>query len=102
VGSEMLRRMAESIYGDGDPAEIYYVGLAQRVEKNETGYTLTIPLPFVSKEKVELTRSSFDELVIHIGNHKRNLLLPHILTSLNVMGAKHQGDELVVSFEARE
>ena len=102
VGVKMLRRMAESIYDDGDPTQLYYLGQAQRVKKSETGYTLTIPLPFVGKEEIQLTRSSFDELVIHIGNHKRNLLLPHVLTNLEVAGAKHEGDELVVSFEEKE
>jgi arsenite-transporting ATPase len=101
VGLEMLRRMAESIYGDGDPTQVYYVGQIQRVEKKGAEYTLTIPLPFVSKEEVQLTRSSFDELVIHIGNHKRNLLLPHALSGLEVVGAKHQGDKLVVRFEGK-
>jgi len=102
VGLKMLRRMAESIYGDGDPTQVYYTGQAQRVEKNEHGYTLTIPLPFVSKEEVQLIRSTFDELVIHIGNHKRNLLLPRVLVSLEVVEAKHQGDELAVRFEEKE
>lgn len=101
VGLEMLRRMADSIYDDGDPAQVYYVGLAQRVEKGDSGYTLTIPLPFVAKEEVQLTRSSFDELIIHVGNHKRNLLLPHVLSGLEIVGAKHQGDELAVSFEKK-
>jgi arsenite-transporting ATPase len=102
VGLKMLRRMADSIYGDGDPTQVYYVGLAQRVEKNGTAYTLTIPLPFVSKEEVQLTRSSFDELIIHIGNYKRNLLLPRVLSGLEVVGAKHQEDELAVRFEGKE
>jgi len=102
VGLEMLRRMAGSIYGDGDPTQVYYVGLAQRVEKNEHGYTLTIPLPFVTKEEVQLTRSSFDELIVHIGNHKRNLLLPHALVGLQVTGAKQKGNELAVRFEAKK
>jgi arsenite-transporting ATPase len=101
VGLDMLRRMAESIYGDGDPTQVYYVGLAQRVEKNGADYTLTLPLPFVAREEIQLTRSSFDELVIHIGNYKRNLLLPRVLSDLEVVGAKHQGDELVVRFEEK-
>ena len=102
VGLKMLRRMADSIYGDGDPTQVYYVGLAQQVEKNGTAYTLTIPLPFVSKKEVQLTRSSFDELIIHIGNYKRNLLLPRVLSGLEVVGAKHQEDELAVRFEGKE
>ncbi|MFZ5918015.1 MAG: ArsA family ATPase [Chloroflexota bacterium] len=102
VGSEMLRRMAESIYGETDPTRVFFVGRAQRVEKNDHGYSLTVPLPFVSRQEVQLTRSSFDELVIHIGNHKRSLLLPHVLTGLQVTDARHQGDELVVRFSSRE
>lgn len=102
VGLEMLCRMAESIYGDGDPTQVYCVGQAQRVEKDDHGYTLIILLPFVAKEEVQLTRSSFDELVIHIGNHKRNLLLPRVLSGLEAVGAKHQGNELVVRFEGKE
>ena len=101
VGLEMLRRMAQSIHGDDDPTRVYYVGRAQRVEKNDHGYTLTIPLPFVAKEKVQLTRSTFDELVIHIGNYKRNLLLPRALMGLEVTGARHQEDKLVVRFEPK-
>jgi arsenite-transporting ATPase len=95
----MLRRMAESIHGDGDPTQVYYVGQVQQVAKNDHGYTLTVPLPFVAKEDVQLTRSTFDELVIHIGNHKRNLLLPRVLLGLEVVGAKHEGDELAIRFE---
>ncbi len=102
VGLEMLRRMAERIYGDDDPAQVYYTGQRQQVEKNAHGYKLTIPLPFVSKEEVQLTRSTFDELVVHIGNHKRNLMLPHVLAGLEVQSARHEGDKLVVHFAARE
>ena len=102
VGLEMLRRMAESIHGDGDPTEVYYVGQVQQVARNDHGYTLTVPLPFVVKEDVQLTRSTFDELVIHIGNQKRNLLLPRVLLGLEVVGAKHEGEELVVRFEEKE
>lgn len=101
VGLEMLRRMARSIHGDDDPTRVYYVGWAQRVEKDDHGYTLTIPLPFVAKEKVQLTRSTFDELVIHIGNYKRNLLLPRALTGLEVTGARYQEDRLAVRFEPK-
>jgi len=98
VGVDMLRRMGEAIFGQRDPTEIFYTGQLPHVEQRDGNYVLCIPLPFVRKEDIQLTRSSFDELVVHIGNRKRNIMLPHVLTTLEVQGAKHEGDVLVVRF----
>jgi len=83
VGLDMLRRMAESIYGDSDPTEVYFVGRTHSVEKKDGRYVLSLLLPFVEKENLQLTRSG-DELIVHIGNRKRNLILPRVLVNLDV------------------
>jgi arsenite-transporting ATPase len=101
VGLDMLRRMAESIYGDGDPTEIAFVGRTHSVEKKDGRYILSVPLPFVEKQDLELTRSR-DELIVHIGNRKRNLILPRVLASLDVQSAKFDEDTLVITFGADE
>ncbi len=101
VGLDMLRRMAESIYGDRDPTEVYFVGQAHSVEKKDGRYSLSLLLPFVEKEDLQLTRSG-DELIVHIGNRKRNLILPRVLASLDVQSAKFDGDTLVITFGAGE
>ena len=97
VGLDMLRRMAESIYGYDDPTDIYFVGRTHSVEKKDGRYILSLPLPFVEKQDLQLTRSG-DELIVHIGNRKRNLILPRVLASLDVQSAKFDEDTLVITF----
>jgi arsenite/tail-anchored protein-transporting ATPase len=97
VGPDMLRRMAHAIYGDRDPSEVYFVGRAQEIKKEGDTYEMRLPLPFISKEQIRLTRSA-DELVVHIGNQKRNLILPRALTGLQVITARHEDDVLTLVF----
>jgi arsenite-transporting ATPase len=97
VGTTMLRRMAEAIYGDKDPTQVLYTGKVQRIEKMDGEYNLKLPLPFASKENVRLSRYG-DELVITIGNFRRNLILPRALAGLDVKRAKMDGQMLTVTF----
>jgi arsenite-transporting ATPase len=102
VGADMLREMAAALFGERDPTEVLYVGEEQRVVKLDDGYQLTIPLPFVSGEEIELTRSSHDELIVHIGNRKHLLSLPRSLAALHVESAKQQEGTLRVTFRSGE
>ncbi|MFQ6057899.1 MAG: ArsA family ATPase [Anaerolineae bacterium] len=97
VGLEMLRRMAESIYGSQDPTQIFYQGQTQSIEKVNGEYRLSLRLPFITKEDLILTRSGA-ELIVHIGNYKRNLILPRVLVGLEVKRAKFEGEALTVIF----
>ncbi|MEJ2556274.1 MAG: TRC40/GET3/ArsA family transport-energizing ATPase [Anaerolineae bacterium] len=97
VGVDMLRRMAETLYGEDDPARIMFKGRAHTVQKINGCYELKLPLPFVTRERIQLTRSG-DELIIRIGNQKRNLVLPHALAALDVGEARYEGDRLAVTF----
>jgi len=99
VGLAMLRRMAESIYGDGDPTKVYFIGRTHSVEKKNGCYILRLLLPFVEKQDLQLTRSG-DELIVHIGNRKRNLILPRVLASLDIQSAKFDKDTLMITFGA--
>jgi arsenite-transporting ATPase len=101
VGLDMLRRMAESIYGDDDPTKIYFVGRTHGVEKKDGRYILSLPLPFVEKQDLQLTRSG-DELIVHIGNRKRNLILPRVLATLDIQSARFDEDTLMITFGTNE
>jgi hypothetical protein len=68
------------------------------VIRQDDGYRLCIPLPFVSSEQIELTRSSHDELIIHIGNRKHLLSLPHSLAALETGKARIEGSTLCIDF----
>jgi arsenite-transporting ATPase len=52
----------------------------------------------VEREEVQLHRSVFDELVVRIGNWKRNVSLPLGLARLDVASARFEDDRLNVYF----
>jgi arsenite-transporting ATPase len=97
VGPAMLRRLANEVYGDRDPADLFYVGQRQRVEQKDGQYRLIVPLPLTTKEAIQLGRFG-EELTVHIGNQKRNIVLPRALVTMDVLGAQYDGDTLVIRF----
>jgi len=97
VGESMLRAMAQAVFAADDPTRIFFQGKGHYIAKDDGGYTLTMPLPLVSKEAVDLTRIQ-DELVIRIGNFRRNLILPRALVPLPVTEAKLEANELRLRF----
>lgn len=97
VGLEMLGKMGDAIFGDADPANVFFHGKTQTIEPTETGYVLKMPLPLATKEQLDLMQTG-DELVVQVGDYKRNLILPRALASLQISGAKLEGGELRVSF----
>ena len=98
VGMEMLRTMALAIFGEEDPAKLFYRGKSQQITKRGQRYYLRLPLPLVDRSEIHLTKTAYDELVIRIGNWKRNLTLPRVLAGLEVLGARYDGNSLVVTF----
>ncbi len=105
TGVAMLEEMAATLFGpattqggDGDPTRYFYVGKPQEIFRQDGYYVLSIPLPLVEREQVQLHRSVFDELVIHIGNWKRNVSLPMGLARLEIAGAEYVEDRLNIRF----
>jgi arsenite-transporting ATPase len=72
---ERLAEMGKMIYGDTDPSEIMHKENLYEIKQKDGDYTLTIKLPFVSKEYVDLFKEEGD-LVIRIGSFKRHVFLP--------------------------
>lgn len=106
TGVTMLTQMAAKLFGEtgvrggeGDPTTHYYLGKAQEIYRQDSHYILSIALPMVEREQVQLHRSVFDELIVRIGNWKRNISLPIGLAKLEIDGAKYAEDRLNISFK---
>ena len=99
VGTTMLARMGQEIYGDANPTEIYYRGKAQNLVKTDEGYSLLLPLPLVQKGDVKLHRGAYDELIVRIGGWKRHISLPSSLTGKAVAGARYRDNHLEIRFK---
>ncbi len=99
VGERMLTRMGEAIYGDRDASDRFYEGSTQRVEKVGSEYVLALRLPFVERAAVDLSRHD-GELLVRVGNYRRELSLPRVLAQRQTLGASLEGGELRVRFGA--
>ena len=97
VGEKMLLRMADAVYGQRDPAEHFYEGSSQRVEKVGAEYVLSLKVPFVDRSEIELSRHD-GELFVTIGNYRREIALPRVLAQRETKGAAMEDGELKVRF----
>lgn len=99
VGMERLAEMGKMIYGDADPSGILYEETLYTVEEKNGGYRLSIRLPFVTKDFVDLFKEE-GHLVIRIGSFKRHVFLPRALFNLKPSGAKLEDNTLAIDFPA--
>src|SRR5919197_60478 len=97
VGLELLGEMGQEVYGDRDATEILHRDEPIRVRKRGPSYVLSLRLPFVEREDLDVDRKA-DELHIRVGSYKRNMVLPQTLKRLEVQGANFVEDRLEVRF----
>lgn len=97
VGLAMLERMGRSLFADNDPLNVWMSGPVQTVRKKGGCYYLRLRLPFLQKEELSLLKRG-DELVVSIGNFRRDLVLPRALADLTVKRARLEEGYLVVRF----
>lgn len=98
VGFDALERLAKDIYGDKDPTKVFYKGKTMDIKKlGRKEYVMRLKLPFLKKEDIDLKQVG-DELLVRVGNFKRNILLPDSLMGLSPEGAKFEDEDLVIRF----
>ncbi|MFB2919494.1 TRC40/GET3/ArsA family transport-energizing ATPase [Aerosakkonema funiforme] len=96
-GLPALERLKETLYAGEDPTQVYYRETTVRVVQDKNQYTLELYLPGIAKDQIQLTKTG-DELNVRIGNHRRNLVLPQALATLQPSGAKMEEDYLKIRF----
>jgi arsenite-transporting ATPase len=97
VGLDRLAELGRALFGDSDPHEFRYRGRPYSVARTDGGYTLSVELPFASRDDVSLSRSG-DELVLQVGAWRRNLVLPRLLLDAPTQSAKMEDRVLKVRF----
>ena len=99
VGVPMLRELAAALYGSTDPSSFFYRGRPYSVVRDGDGFLLSVELPFMTKDQINLTRHA-DELVIDLGTWRRTLVLPRILVEAPTEGARFEESTLKIRFGA--
>jgi arsenite-transporting ATPase len=101
LGVNQLGALARTIFGDTDPTQIFYRGPVQEVTQQGDTYILRLPLPHVEMDKVLMTRKG-DEMIIEIGNFKREITLPNVLANQEATVARFVNKALEIHFTARQ
>jgi len=100
LAGQVERPGVEAQPGDGDPfgvrAPVRQRGL--RVRRVGTGYQLSLPLPLVAADEVDLKRRD-TELLVAVGDHRRVLSLPAVLQRCVVRRARVKDGTLTVMFD---
>lgn len=98
IGYKSLKTLADQIYGEKNPLKRFFKEEPFDLIKDNSKYQLTIKLPFIMKEDVELNKLS-DEIIVRISSFKRHILLPRQVASLNSAKAKIDGQYLHIYFK---
>ncbi|HUN06089.1 MAG TPA: TRC40/GET3/ArsA family transport-energizing ATPase [Aggregatilineales bacterium] len=97
-GLDTLRKLADALYADKNPATQMFDGQTHRIEGDSTtGFTLVVPLPFANKDDLDLYRSR-DELTLRVGPYRRNIVLPYALWDLEIGDARFDQSTLRIRF----
>jgi arsenite-transporting ATPase len=98
VGLEMLDRLGGEVFGDREPSDLLYRDLSQELVMSNGTAVLRLKVPFAEKADIELKKIAL-ELVVRVGGHKRNIILPSPLASYRPREARFEDETLTVRFE---
>jgi arsenite/tail-anchored protein-transporting ATPase len=99
IGIKQLRELGDIIFKDQDPTQVFHRGPLQEITRQGDTYILRIPLPHVEMNKVVMTKKG-DEMIIEIGNFKRDITLPSVLANQEATVAKFVNKSLEIHFAA--
>lgn len=101
-GVEMLRMNGELMFGNEDPAKIFYSGKAFAFTTEDSTLRMTVKVPFTEKDDFDIERYG-DQLTIKVKNPVGYLVniipLPTVTIGMKLVKAKLLGDELNILFE---
>jgi arsenite/tail-anchored protein-transporting ATPase len=102
LGKADLESLGRELWRGRDAAASFRADAPYRYAKKNGLYVLTLDLPFVEKDEVDLAVASGD-LVVRIGNVRHHVPIPRTLTGYTPAGAKVEDGKLTVRFaHARE
>ncbi|TMD69583.1 MAG: ArsA family ATPase [Chloroflexi bacterium] len=97
LGISQLGKLGDVIFGEQDPTQVFYRGQIQEITRQGDEYILRLPLPHVEMDKVLMTKKG-DEMIVEIGNFKRDITLPSVLSNQEATVARFVNKALEIHF----
>jgi arsenite/tail-anchored protein-transporting ATPase len=101
VGPAMLERLGDAVFGSRSPEKVLYHDQSLALVMDGDSAELRLKVPFAQKGDVKLKKIGL-ELVIRVGERKRNIVLPSALASFRPRDARLEAGELRVRFERQD
>jgi arsenite/tail-anchored protein-transporting ATPase len=101
IGPAMLERLGAEVFAAREPQAVLYRDLSQELVLHDHGAELRLRIPFVEKAEIQLKKVGL-ELIVRVGGHKRNIMLPTALANYRPREARFELGALVVRFEKIE
>lgn len=96
-GFEGIDKMEHEVLKGKDIFKIHSELRGEEYEKTEQGYLLKLYIPAIDKGELELYESESD-VIIKIGNFKRNIPKPGTLRNYEISSGKMEEETLMISF----
>ncbi len=100
-GADNVRRIVRDVLDGVDVFATRILTERETFQEVDGGYELKVFMPGADKDEIDLFQSPTD-IVIKMGNFKRNVPLPNVLRKYVITRAKYEGDALHVLFEEEE
>lgn len=97
-GADNVRRIVRDVLNGVDVFATRILTERETFQAVDGGYELTVFMPGADKAEIDLFQSPTD-VVIKMGNFKRNVPLPNVLRKYVITRAKYEGDALHILFE---
>ena len=82
-GVKLLEHIAETLYANTNPADIFHNESPIKVVEDKKYYQVQIRLPFVEEDDIELSKYG-DELLIEVENRRKSVFLPRFTNFLEM------------------
>lgn len=100
-GMKAVSRICKEVLEKEEVFAVKIITKREYFEENEAGYLLKVSIPYGKKEEMDLFQTQTD-LIIKLGNFKRNIPLPNVLRNYNVTAARLEDGTLQVQFEKEQ
>lgn len=100
-GADNVRRIVRDVLDGVDVFATKILTERETFQAVDGGYELKVFMPGADKAEIDLFQSPTD-VVIKMGNFKRNVPLPNVLRKYVITRAKYEGDALSILFEQEE
>ena len=98
IGAETLDLLGDELFDGRAAHELLHSELARELTSEDGRATLRLPLPFATRDEIDLKKVGL-EVIVRVGAQKRTIMLPPALSTYAAAGARFEDGALEIQFK---